>query len=623
MRCAKLVTALVLIVFSGCDCDSELQRVCPAPVECWVEQDVENTEANLIKDNFPWYATVGTCSLGTTACDDRDNVYCDGVTYPTEEICDFKDNDCDEETDEGFDEDNDGVTTCGGDCDDTNSQIHPHNTERCDGFDNDCDGVIPPEEYVDADGDGYVHCRECDDNNANTYPGALEICDTEDNDCDGQIDENVSEAWSGCGPPSTLGLCERDIPVCIDGEMYCPNAVHETPEGCDGEDNDCDGQTDENLAQECSTACGIGFEYCDSGNWIGCNAPQPELEICDGLDNDCDGQIDNVAAGFCSCIPDSVSLCSSNVLDSEGNPLNCGTGIKTCDEMGQWGDCVWATNSPEQCNNYDDDCDGVIDGMVQACGESQFSGIGLCKMGEQECVEGVWTDCEGDTAPTEEVCDEEDNDCDGEIDESLNNYEKVDMVFAIDGSGSMCGYVTALAQGIGQYVTDFEDTEHRFSLVIFPFELNSNPSIPDVPWIMITNLVDVNTFVAVLNSIVCNYPGSEPGYDTTYDITDPSNTVGINWRADAHPYVIIMTDEADSLSWAGNTESDVAVNTNNCQIGNCANEPWEIYVFTKVFLFPLWDEITFFDTDRLISIDPPDENEYANKLRNVFTNVCL
>ena len=39
------------------------------------------------------------------------------------------------------------------------------------------------------------------------------------------------------------------------------------------------------------TPCEMGLETCQDGNWI-CTATQPEEEQCDGADNDCDSQID-------------------------------------------------------------------------------------------------------------------------------------------------------------------------------------------------------------------------------------------------------------------------------------------------------------------------------------------
>lgn len=38
------------------------------------------------------------------------------------------------------DDDRDGFSEVDGDCDDTNSQVHPDAPERCDGRDNNCDG---------------------------------------------------------------------------------------------------------------------------------------------------------------------------------------------------------------------------------------------------------------------------------------------------------------------------------------------------------------------------------------------------------------------------------------------------------------------------------------------------
>src|SRR3989338_6660815 len=75
----------------------------------------------------------------------------------------------------------------------------------------------------------------------------------------------------------------------------------------------------------------------------------------------------------------------------------------------------------ETCDDLDNDCDGSVDegcscdeGQKKSCG----IGVGVCTTGSQECKEGIFTDCNDVTSPTEELCDDElDNNCDGSTDE--------------------------------------------------------------------------------------------------------------------------------------------------------------------------------------------------------------
>ena len=106
------------------------------------------------------------------------------------------------------DEDGDGFTLCGGDCDDGEAGNHPGAEERCDGVDNDCDGDVPEDE-ADADGDQWRVCEDdCDDTNAEIFPGSEEICGNGvDEDCDGEDavcyspgddDDDVTPETDGC-----------------------------------------------------------------------------------------------------------------------------------------------------------------------------------------------------------------------------------------------------------------------------------------------------------------------------------------------------------------------------------------------------------------------------------------
>lgn len=211
------------------DLNSTIQA-CDAPAG-YVSNSTDCDDTNpLLNPNTIWYLDADNDTFG-----DLTNPFT-GCTPPTNATYVLNSTDCDD-TNPNFnavttwylDSDSDGfgnlsMTTqnCGQpvgyvadstDCDDSNNQINPNATEVFDGVDNNCDSVIDEgftftTYYEDLDNDGFgssisiqsvtnpgagysLVSGDCDDNNNLINPNAIEICDGIDNNCDLNIDENL------------------------------------------------------------------------------------------------------------------------------------------------------------------------------------------------------------------------------------------------------------------------------------------------------------------------------------------------------------------------------------------------------------------------------------------------
>ena len=172
----------------------------------------------------------------------------------------------------------------------------------------------------------------------------------------------------------------------LDGNGQCEYACtfRSAQESCNGVDDDCDGQIDENLiAPPSSVACGVSpgataaecttqvTASCVQGAWS-CTFPASVCapncatasELCDGLDNNCNGQNNEHVSNFgAACSSDDAAPGTQGQCRTAGT-IQCNG---TCSAVKA--DCASLPGGcTELCDGKDNDCDGAIDEVFTSKG---------------------------------------------------------------------------------------------------------------------------------------------------------------------------------------------------------------------------------------------------------------
>jgi hypothetical protein len=239
---------------------------------------------------------------------------------------------------------------------------------------------------TDADEDGYVSRAtggtDCDDGNKEWNPGAQERCNNQDDNCDGKKDESF-DVGQLCDAPNG---CKGAWTCNPQGARAC---VEQPGQWRRDADNDGQGSRVGTGITSCTQPAGYvaNADDCDDSN------PQRftgARELCNNQDDNCDGTADDGLALNTDCTGEG-SCAGKRVCGTDGG-VEC--------------------NSPKPTLVYrdsDSDTFGAADAGVLNCGPTRHGHV---------TDAGDCDDTRANVNPAaREICDGQDNDCNGPADE--------------------------------------------------------------------------------------------------------------------------------------------------------------------------------------------------------------
>jgi hypothetical protein len=325
----------------------------------------------------------------------------------------------------------------------------------CDGFDNDCDGIIDDGPYSDKDGDGYTYCGktdqttfaikdvDCNDDDPKIYPGADEICNGKDDNCDGIIDnpDLVCPPNETCVPKT--GQCISNAVVCVACSTSAVAGCCESPNVCDPGTQHCVPPGNQDAGAGCSgdLACTTGIcsdpAELGSGQTGGtCTSP-----CCTSADCDSQSVCWGGGTGGNYCIP--ASAAGRSALGAGAPGSSCSSG----------GDCRSGACNNSSCE--DTCCSDANCGGGTTCAVTVFSGNTTLA-----CTHGGATQpnetCGSNAACTSGFCA---NYCEEGVGSTCN--KTISLCAQPCCSSTTCGTYTT-GQGLNQFVNQFVCNDDYF-----------------------------------------------------------------------------------------------------------------------------------------------------------------
>lgn len=325
-------------------------------------------------------------------------------------------------------------------------------------------------------------------------------------------------------------------------EYYCNNQVScFVPEGEENIEQNIIFENDIDSYGDRLQYCSLGKTTCEDKQ-IKCEGVvYVQEEQCDGKDNDCNGIVDDPElfyAGIANtkCYFEEVGECKYSEQQCVNGELICVH--HTSQNYGE-----------EVCDRKDNDCDGQYDEDIPKeyvyTGPQETAGVGSCRIGYTECVDGE-TVIKGMVLPRTEICsNNEDDDCDGIVDESENGLAATDYALLIDFSGSMEGErLNSVKEAICYSPDNLLFANNRYAIigVSISYANDSQYSLD-----LVIDFTDLGTACALLESYNYNSGLDENQIDAIYRIFDPLTPVSLSWSNNSRKIYIFSDEPAQTL----------------------------------------------------------------------------